>query len=662
MKRAQKLLEETESRLNKDEAQASKERVDEVEKQVEAFRERLKTPDWLIMPESKLMQKWDMVTINALLFTAVVTPYEVACLETELNVLFFINRMVDCIFIVDMGLSFCVAFRAPKKDGGAWVKDMKKIRWNYLKGWFPIDLLSILPFDILALPSVGALSGGLSILKIIRIIRLMRLLKLFRVLKASRIYKRWEARISIPYSYIELIRFTILLIVMGHWMACAWAIIAELEADFEKTWLGALADGYYHGNVPLPYQKYAAALYWSITTITSVGYGDITPTNAHEMQICTVFLLFGSILWAYIIGNACGIVSTLDVETIQHHQTMDQLNFFMKDQLIPIDDRLVLRAFFNQSKDLAKNENYKQLIDRMSPDLKAMVIKLRSKWLQNVPYFKDADIKFLVSLTHELQGRVFVPKEKVEWSNTLNSVSRGVASRKGKVCLQGSVWGEDFILESDDLKDKTAANALTYIEVLMLERDSLFDILELEAFHKEYDAVMKYRRNMAAARGILEAAKKIKAANGEAGFDPVAATRNALQTAAPPQNVSKPKMKNKSKGEADDGALDEYVQKSDKNFSKLKEKVEKAQAETERTMKELMQQVTFIAHTVDAIGQHVKSLEQKFDQGGAEDVSKRTVSSTAENAHVERSASNTSNVRLAPIGPGALPSMPDFPK
>merc|ERR1712070_602814 len=103
-----------------------------------------------------------------------------------------------------------------------------------------------------------------------------------------------------------------------------------------------------------------------------------------------------------------------------------------------------------------------------------------------------------------------------------------------------------------------------------------------------------------------------------------------------------------SKGEADDGALDEYVQKSDKNFSKLKEKVEKAQAETERTMKELMQQVTFIAHTVDAIGQHVKSLEQKFDQGGAEDVSKRTVSSTAENAHVERSV-GSNRPRSTPV-------------
>ena len=56
----------------------------------------------------------------------------------------------------------------------------------------------------------------------------------------------------------------------------------------------------------------------------SVGYGDICPQNPDEMRWCTLLLLWGSCLWAYIIGNACGIVSTLDVDTIAHRQRMDQ--------------------------------------------------------------------------------------------------------------------------------------------------------------------------------------------------------------------------------------------------------------------------------------------------------------------------------------------------
>ena len=45
-----------------------------------------------------------------------------------------------------------------------------------------------------------------------------------------------------------------------------------------------------------PSEVYAAAIYWSIVTITSIGYGDITPTNTNEMFVGTAILLFGSCL------------------------------------------------------------------------------------------------------------------------------------------------------------------------------------------------------------------------------------------------------------------------------------------------------------------------------------------------------------------------------
>ena len=62
-----------------------------------------KEKTWLLMPGGRLLSKWDPLVIAALWFTAMVTPYEVALLETELNPLFFVNRAIDCIFLVDMG-------------------------------------------------------------------------------------------------------------------------------------------------------------------------------------------------------------------------------------------------------------------------------------------------------------------------------------------------------------------------------------------------------------------------------------------------------------------------------------------------------------------------------------------------------------------------------
>lgn len=515
----------------------------EVQSLVAHYRQIMKADSCLLLPDSKHMQNWDKVTVMALLYTAVVTPYEVAFLETTpASALFWINQVVNLVFVVDMFMQFFIPYKQTKAQGGQWVKSKCEIAKHYFRTWFVIDILSILPFDELAMAISGGENDGFGqLLDLVKIIRLLRLLKLFRVLKASRVYKRWEARVAIPYAYVALMKFSVLLIVMGHWMACGWALVAALQSSFMWTWRDQLAfqyedfdPGYTYsrdvngtrGHEVSPDMLYSASLYWAITTITSVGYGDITPQNADEMRFCTFFLLIGSILWAYIIGNACGIASSLDVDNIRHHQTMDALNYFMHDQLVPHDERVALRSFFNHSKDLARNESYKGLIDRMSPELKAVVSKRRAAWLYKVSYFRNMSNKFIVNVTHELTASVFVPGEVIEWSNVLFSISKGIASRKGRIYLEGSHWGDDFILETNGLKDMTPSRSLTYSEVVQLERDILFEILE--DFPDEQEQIRKRIMKMACARGILRAAKLIKELLENPAVDIVAESNGVL--------------------------------------------------------------------------------------------------------------------------------------
>ena len=120
-----------------------------------------------------------------------------------------------------MVMQFLIPYKQTKAQGGKWVKQRGAIAVHYFKGWFAIDIVSILPFDEMSMLASGGDKDSpfASLLKMVRIIRLLRLLKLFRVLKASRVYKRWEARMAIPYAYIALIKFSVLLLVVGHWMA-----------------------------------------------------------------------------------------------------------------------------------------------------------------------------------------------------------------------------------------------------------------------------------------------------------------------------------------------------------------------------------------------------------------------------------------------------------
>ena len=110
-RRSMELYEETQAKYAvSTEEKAALER-EEIEAIVEAMAQRVKQPYFLLLPESKYIQRWDLVTLGALIFTAFVTPYEVALLQTKYDGLFFVNRLVDFVFFKDMVMQFFLAFR-----------------------------------------------------------------------------------------------------------------------------------------------------------------------------------------------------------------------------------------------------------------------------------------------------------------------------------------------------------------------------------------------------------------------------------------------------------------------------------------------------------------------------------------------------------------------
>lgn len=168
-------------------------------------------PRYIIDPRKSLcMSLWDAVSTLALLYTALVTPFEVAFLQAPrtwadaaADGLFMLNRAVDVVFVVDILVQFFLMYKVEDAIRGVkWVDDPKLIRCNYLKSWFAIDLFSTLPSlcDILPLflaTDTGDAAAGGTQLRNLRLIRCARLVRLVRLLRASRVFKRWETRMTI---------------------------------------------------------------------------------------------------------------------------------------------------------------------------------------------------------------------------------------------------------------------------------------------------------------------------------------------------------------------------------------------------------------------------------------------------------------------------------
>ncbi len=496
--------------------------------------------------ESRVSYVTDIVTALGLLFTLIVTPFEVSFLPppSSIDALFVLNRFVDLIFIVDMLLQFVLMYPTSlsNPDGSRWEDNPSTIICNYLSGWFSIDVLSIATsgFDIYTLanqPS-AAVSGDatsaastsddeetralLSRLKILRTIRVLRLVKVLRLLKTSRMLKRWETKVSINYGIVAIGRVGFFTICLAHWSAALWTLQGILMQGDREGWLDTF--GYcveaadvvpnrtyvpspsgLPGWVCLePVNVYAAALYFATATITSIGYGDLTAThaNAYEQLFATVLMFANSVTWGGVIATFCEVMATMNPAVTDFRITMDNLNRYMRASALPAKLRQRLRDYFHRTQHLQRTASYRSVLLRMSPTLQGELLWYTNEsWLARIPWLSaSADPGFIVQLVLTLKPMVFAPSE-VCTSSMLYIVHRGMAIYGGHILRSSSVWGEDCLLSSDRLRLRFLARAMTYLEVYMISRSEL--LTAAAPFAGTYRRLRLFTIKVALRRGLL---------------------------------------------------------------------------------------------------------------------------------------------------------------
>ena len=60
------------------------------------------------------------------------------------------------------------------------------------------------------------------------------------------------------------------------------------------------------------FEMYMTSFYWTVTTITTVGYGDISAYNTEERVFCSIIMIIGVFLYSYTIGSLSSLLSSLD--------------------------------------------------------------------------------------------------------------------------------------------------------------------------------------------------------------------------------------------------------------------------------------------------------------------------------------------------------------
>eukprot|EP00392_Amoebophrya_sp_AT5.2_P003463 g3468.t1 len=236
----------------------------------------------------------------------------------------------------------------------------------------------------------------------------------------------------------------------------------------------------YHQDDPCnEFSVYLISLHWSVMTITSIGYGDITPTQWNEYLVCVIVMFIASFSWAYVMGNACSVIMNMDPVRVEFEQSMDQLNSMMKEQLVPPALQRKLRENMREAQNLHRLLRSRELSKDMAPSIKCeLVMHTSSQWIKDVTFLRGCSPSFILDLVDGFDVLMFSRKEKINMPYVrLCVVERGAVGRAGKVLVPGSVWGEDVILADRRLQHVAHTTALTFVQLLSLGKEQLDHIL-----------------------------------------------------------------------------------------------------------------------------------------------------------------------------------------
>ena len=343
---------------------------------------------WIILPDNPYKKIWDLLIAFLILYSAIITPYEIAFSESNKSSWFEI--LIDIFLAIDIVLTFFSAYTDEEEN---LVKNHKKIIKKYLKSWFIIDIISVFPINNLF--KNGKYSGLTKISKLPKLYRLIKLTKLLRMTKMSskgnlnRVTKFFMEKLKINANVERLFFFVLTFLLMNHLCACFWYFMAKIEDFSPDSWVVRLG---YMDNSNL--ELYIISFYWTLTTVTTVGYGDITAGTTIE-RIYNLFIMsFGVLLYSFAIGSLSSIVSTLDQKSEEMNQKLQILSSIKKEfnleQGIYDKVRKVIKY------DLSRNQKDKMVFLQELPNKLRIELSqiMHDKVIQNFYFFRDQPSDF----------------------------------------------------------------------------------------------------------------------------------------------------------------------------------------------------------------------------------------------------------------------------
>ncbi|XP_050451835.1 potassium voltage-gated channel protein eag isoform X1 [Cataglyphis hispanica] len=460
-----------------------------------------KTPPHILLHYCAFKAIWDWIILCLTFYTAIMVPYNVAFKnKTSEDVsLLVVDSIVDVIFFIDIVLNFHTTFVGA---GGEVVSDPKVIRMNYLKSWFIIDLLSCLPYDVFNAfdhdeDGIGSLFSALKVVRLLRLGRVVR--KLDRYLE---------------YGAAMLILLLCFYMLVAHWLACIWYSIGRSDADagVQYSWLWKLANvtqspySYLWTNAstapeliagPSRRTMYVTALYFTMTCMTSVGFGNVAAETDNEKIFTICMMIIAALLYATIFGHVTTIIQQMTSATAKYHDMLNNVREFMKLHEVPkaLSERVM--DYVVSTWAMTKGLDTDKVLNYCPKDMKADIcVHLNRKVFNEHPAFRlasDGCLRALAmhfTMSHSAPGDLlYHTGESIDSLCFIVTGSLEVIQDDEVVAIlgKGDVFGDSFWTNPSIGQSAANVRALTYCDLHTIKRDKLLEVLDFyQAFANSF--------------------------------------------------------------------------------------------------------------------------------------------------------------------------------
>ncbi|DBA03518.1 TPA: hypothetical protein N0F65_011419 [Lagenidium giganteum] len=320
-----------------------------------------------INPDYMPKRVWDVYITILLIYCALAIPFEITFLGTESDDDQTPGREnFEMIIEVSFGLDMLLNFRTGVMNkAGHLVMDNVYIVRAYLKSWFWVDLLSVIPVSTIVSSTMPEQTSSHSF----NFIRIVRLFKLARLLKLIRTLIRVQHMAAARHTTSRILRLVMKIVIIAHGLTCGYYYVATTSIDvYNQTLVDIMPE------TNTVFDKYVYCLYWAVTTMTTVGYGDVAPGNPAMIMYAIIGVLIGASTFTYIVGTLSSLVDEMQMDTDFYRERMDRLKAYLKERQVSKPLAARLRRYYEYYLAQRDDMNEQEIVMSLSDSLRTQLI------------------------------------------------------------------------------------------------------------------------------------------------------------------------------------------------------------------------------------------------------------------------------------------------